>query len=177
MRKHLVLPALALAGCLSSSEPGLDAWNSGLNVEVALQVPGTDGFQGTGEFGIAFDSTPHWVGARVRITNTTGDTLRGNTGYDCAWWFRAYDNADRGGEPVWRQETAKEPRVCYDRLLRLSVAPGETFEFYPNYVASLAELRAVASGRPLYFGAALRFDLENGQHSWTNEFPAGSLTP
>jgi hypothetical protein len=137
----------------------LEAWNSNLELEAVFEV-GTEDL---------------W--ATVRATNVGQDTLRGNTGAYCAWWMAAYENPSRQGVALWRQETAETPRVCFQALLELNIPPGETFEFRSSRVGKLAELRAVASGRTLYFGAALRFDAENDTYIWTREFPAGSYTP
>jgi len=144
-------------GPTASSE--LEGWNSSLQVSVSYEV----------------DDTHLW--ATVMATNTGQDTLRGKTGDFCAWWFRAYDDPTRRGMALWVQENAKDTKVCYQGLLELSLAPGDTFEFRQDRVGMLAELGALRPGGTLYFAAALRFDNPDKTQTWTKEFAAGSFTP
>jgi hypothetical protein len=113
----------------------------------------------------------------VRATNIGPDTLNVETGEYCAWWFVAYSSPDRESPALWRQSTATTQRACYQGLLELSLAPGETFEFRPEWVGVLAELKALGP-QTLYFSAALLFeDPETGGERRTGEIPAGSFMP
>ncbi len=138
------------------SDARLSLWSENLTLDVTYAV-----------------EADAYVYATIRMTNRGDVALEGLTGYTCAWWFRAYYDANRTGTPVWRDEESNPG--CFQREITLSLAPGETQDFIiPHRMDFVNAIAQDPVSRMYYFAAELELHgRDAGTDRRTAALPAG----
>ena len=113
---------------------------------------------------------------QVTATNLSNSTFVGYTGFpECHWVFAAYDNPDRTGEPLWRQQ---EDRTCRQGGLPIDIAPAESMVFPPSFLPFWDIVKTHEPGT-YYFTTRLwgkRDGQGDGPSVWLTEaMPAGEV--
>lgn len=109
--------------------------------------------------------------ATVTARNQSGRSLVGEA-QPCLWRFRAYDNEERAGDPLWGE--GSNP-FCESALVYIDLPPGGTQTFRRRFLP----LDSIVAGRgpgSYYFAARLWGSVGQGPSEWlTDWIPAGSV--
>jgi hypothetical protein len=165
----------ALLACADSAGPRWHPDALHLSVRYEAFVSGS-----ASPIAVAYDSlrTPSGdlrIRATVTLTNLGDDVLSANILSGSAWAFRAYDNPDRSGDPVWGDDFTEFPTGPIGYTLQggpLHLPPGETEEFLPRFIPAGSIVRRGGGAGTYYLAARLR----DSDWAWVTDWlPAGSI--
>jgi len=140
--------------------------------EVGPQQRNADAVQLSVQYEIVKNSAGYpLLYATVTARNLGSQPLVGVSG-GCVWMFRAYDNPERAGSPVWTEGLRT---ACTDDQWAVELEPGAT-QTFPTRGLPFDSI--VNGARTYYFAARLRGSVgdERPPGDWlTDWLPAGSL--